>query len=343
MESFVKAGRVNIETLYLVERGALLFFSINLIAASLGIDRLSWSENSETEFVFGWKSWLQTDTSNAGVIVIRDRDYSNNDCAISACDANESAGSVFFFLNVLALVMLACCCVLSLEMAVFHYTVTVKKVINAGMAVVAFVFNLTAWANWAAKSQTTAISQANAGNSTMFASSFWYSVFASFFLFGYSALVIKQNVENYLDKKKPREEAKPLPASTIPTARGGRDHRDRNISTLLKSRIVTAEQEPPPPTVPKLPERLSLPREEGRRGAGAPPLPPAQSLNDIPPPLPPRVSAAERITKDVDRLPAVPNAPNLPRRRSRGLPAVRAVPVSGEVRTVTTLSSSEEE
>merc|ERR1719193_1918194 len=106
---------------------------------------------------------------------------------------------------------------------------------NAVMAFFAFVFSLTAWANWIANSETTALSQANAGNSTMFASSFWYSVFACFFLFGYCVLVIKQNVENFLDKQKPREDARPLPASAIPTARGGREHRDRNISTLLKS------------------------------------------------------------------------------------------------------------
>lgn len=323
MENVVKTGRVNIETLYVVEKGALLFFSVNLIAASLGVDKLSWSENSETEFVFGWNSWLQTDTSNAGVVVIRDRDYSSSDCTISACGANEEAGKVFFALNMLALVMLACCCFLSFEMAVFHHTLTLKKVVNAVIACLAFVFNLTAWANWSAKSQTSAISQANAGNRTMLASSFWYSVFACFFLFGYCVLVIKQNVENYLDKQKPREEAKPLPAAVIPTARGGKNHKNKEISSLLNNRIVTKEIEPAPPTIPPLPGRLSNPEEKDKTSrGGAPPPAPSQTLKSVPPPLPPRVSVNQtRVVK----LPAAPPAPEgVPRRQSRGLPPVRA-------------------
>jgi hypothetical protein len=317
MEYVVKTGRVNIETLYVVEKAALLFFSVNLIAASLGVDKLSWSENSETEFVFGWNSWLQTDT-NAGVIVIRDRDYS--DCTISACSTNEQAGKVFFVLNMMALVMLACCCILSLEMAVFHYTLTLKKVVNAVMACFAFVFNLTAWANWSAKSQTSAISQANAGNNTMLASSFWYSVFASFFLFGYCVLVIKQNVENYYDKQKDREDAKPLPASIVPSAGGGKNHKNKEISSLLNNRIVTKEIEPAPPAIPPLPGRLSNPERTGS-GEGAPPRPTTSTmLKSVPPPLPPRVSPAPGL-----KLPTAPEVPTAePRRRSRGLPSVKA-------------------
>jgi len=312
MDYVVKTGRVNIETLYSVEKCACLFFSINLIAASLGIDKLSWSENSETEFVFGWNSWMQTDTSNAGVIVIRDRDYTSSECTVSACEANESAGRIFFILNMITLVLLACCCFFSFEMAVFHHTVTVKKVINAIMAICAFLFNLTAWANWSATSDTSAISQFNAGNSTMLASSFWYSVFACFFLFGYCVLVIKQNVENYRDKQKPREDARPLPASMVPTARGGRNHKNENISTLLKSRIITKDVEPPPPTVPRLPTRLSNPENSTAKGSGKP---------SAPPPLPPRVSKMENPGRN---LPVAPPAPGkAPRKRSIGLPAVR--------------------
>jgi len=297
-----------------VEKCALLFFSVNLIAASLGVDKLSWSENSETEFVFGWNSWVQTDTSNAGVIVIRDRSYTSGACTVSACEANDSAGRIFFVLNMMTLVLLACCCILSFEMAVFHHTVTIKKVINAIMAVCAFLFNLTGWANWSATSDTTAISQLNAGNSTMLASSFWYSVFACVFLFIYCVLVIKQNVENYQDKQKPREDVKPLPASMVPTARGGRNHKNENISTLLKSRIITKEVEPPPPTVPAMPLRLSNP--EGKSSAGNRPAPP--------PPLPPRVSKMDNPAIKMPSAPAPPKTPpNAPRRRSRGLPAVR--------------------
>jgi len=327
MENVVKTGRVNIETLYLVEKGALLFFSVNLIAASLGIDKLSWSESSETEFVFGWKSWLQTDTSNAGIIVIRDRDYASSACTISACSVNESAGMVFFSLNMITLLLLACCCILSLEMAVFHHSATIKKVINAILAICAFTFNLTAWTNWSAKSDTSAISQANAGNSTIFASSFWYSVFACFFLFGYCVLVIKQNVENYLDKQKPREDAKPLPAAIVPTARGGKNHKNEDISSLLKSRIITKDIEPPPPAVPELPQRLSNPEEKSSttKGSGAPPAPPAKALSSVPPPLPPRVSTMDTKALNLPSAPGAPDAPpNFPRKRSRGLPAVRA-------------------
>jgi len=312
MEYAVKTGRVNIETLYLVEKCALLFFSVNLIAASLGINKLSWSENSETKFVFGWNSWMQTDT-NAGVIVIRDRDYSSTECTVSACEANESAGRIFFVLNMITLVLLGCCCLLSFEMAIFHHTVTLKKVINAIMAVCAFLFNLTAWANWSATSDTSAISQFNAGNSTMLASSFWYSVFACFFLFGYCVLVIKQNVENYRDKQKPREDARPLPASMVPTARGGRNHKNENISTMLKSRLITKDVEPSPPTVPNLPQRLSNPEDGAAKGSAKRPA--------APPPLPPRVSKMENRGINLPRAPPAPK--KSPRKRSIGLPAVR--------------------
>lgn len=314
MQNSVKKGRVNIETLYLVEKGALLFLSINLIAASLGIDKLAWSQNRETEFVFGWNSWTQTDTSNTGIVVIRDRAYTGSECTIASCDATELGGRIFFFLNVMAIILLVCCCVFTLEMAVFHYTKTFKKFMNVFLAFSAFAFNLTAWSFWVAKSDTTPISQQNAGASTRHASSFWYSLLACFFLLMYCMLVLKQNVSNFLDKRKLREEARPLPASSIPTARSGRGYQDKEISKLVKSRIITTGSDPAPPTIPDLPRKLTAEPDEDAVTIRKPST--RLTLKNMPPPpLPPRVTPVVRLAG---------GPPGLPKRRSRGLPAVRA-------------------
>jgi len=324
MQNSVKAGRVNIETLYLVEKGALLFLSINLIAASLGINKLAWSENSETEFVFGWNSWTQIDSTNSGVIVIRDRKYASSQCTLDACDANENAGTIFMVLNMLAIILLVCCCCISLEMAVFHHTTTLKKVMNAIMTLLAFTFNLTAWCFWVANSDTTALAQANAGSSTRHASSFWYSLLAWLFLSMYCLLVMKQNIANFMDKRKERDDARPLPSASIPQVRGGGRHKDKDISKLLKSRVITKEKEPAPPTIPELPRKLSSNPEEEAIVIRTPES--RLSLKHVPPPLPPRtsyVTPVERLTTPVERL-----APSLPRKRSRGLPSVRTSQVS---------------
>jgi len=323
MQNSVKEGRVDIETVYLVEKGALLFLSVNLIAASLGIDKLAWSDNSGTEFVFGWNSWIQTDTSNSGVTVIRDREYGSNDCTLDSCDANKQAGLIFFTLNMIALFLLAGCCIISLEMAVFHFTYSYKKVINAIMAVLAFTFNLTGWCNWIANSNTTEISQANAGSSTMHASSFWYSVFACLFLFVYCILVLKQNVANLLDKRKPREEVRPLRAAHVPTARDGSRHENKNISRLLESRVITTEKDPAPPIVPEIPRKLTAETDEESVKVLPPPVP-TLALKNFPPPLPPR---KDHMTP-VERFSAG-SGPGLARKRSRsrGLPSVRTVSV----------------
>jgi len=319
MQNIVKTGRVNIETLYLVEKGGLLFLSINLIAASLGINKLAWSENSETEFVFGWNSWTQIDSANSGIIVIRDREYSGGECTLASCDASENAGTIFMVLNILAIILLACCCAVSMEMAVFHHTKTIKKVMNAIMALLAFTFNLIAWCFWAANSDTTEISQANAGSSTRHASSFWYSLLASLFLFMYCVLVFKQNLANYMDKGKLREEATPLPAASIPTARGGKRHQDKDISKLLQSRVITKEKDPAPPTIPELPRKLSSNPQEDVITIRTPEA--RLSLKNVPPPLPPRTS----YVTPVERV-----SHGLPRKRSRGLPAVRSSVASKE-------------
>lgn len=319
MQNSVKEGRVNIETLYLVEKGALLFLSINLIAASLGINQLAWSETSETEFIFGWNSWTQTDVSNSGVIVIRNREYFSSDCTVASCDTSRQAGIVFFVLNMVAIALLACCCMINLEMAVFHYTNTYKKVMNAIMAVLAFAFNLTAWCFWVATSDTTNISQANAGSSTNYASSFWYSVFAGFFLLILSILTLKQNVSNFKDKRKVRKDARPLPAANIPTARGGRSHQDKDISKLLQTRVITTDtphNDPPPPTIPEPPRKLSTnPDEDLEAGILEPG--PTLSLKNVPPPLPPRTSYVTPVVRVSTKT------TGLQRKRSRGLPPVR--------------------
>jgi len=323
MRNSVKQGRVNIETLYLVEKGALLFLSINLIAASLGIDKLSWSENSETEFVFGWSTWTQTNTANTGVIVIRNRSYS--DCTVTSCDLSEHAGIIFFVLNTIAIIMLACCCIINLEMAVFHFTNTSKKLMNAFMAVSAFAFNLTAWCFWAATSDTTKISQENAGSTTRHASSFWYCVFACFFLFIYSILVLKQNIKNCIDKRKLRDEVRPLPAANIPTARDGRGHQAKDINKLLQSRIIIVDNEPTHLTFPDPPGKLATDSEDEEENIHT--QNPVGTSRKEPPPLPPRTSYVTPVV----RLSSA--SPGLPRRRSRGLPSVRqpAVVVKEEV------------
>lgn len=323
MQNSVKKGRVNIETLYVIEKGALLFLSINLIAASLGIDKLSWSENSETEFIFGWNSWLQTDSSNTGVVVIRDREYGSSACTLDSCDANKHAGSIFFGMNIMAIILLSFCCIINLEMAVFHYTNTSKKIANAFMACLAFIFNITAWSFWTANSDTIEISQANAGNSTMHACSFWYCVLACLFVFMYCILVLKQNVANLMDKKKLREEARPLPAANIPTARGGRKHQNKDISKLLNSRIITSDKDPPPPTVPELPRKLSH-SHEGDEEPGTILTPaPNLALKIVPPPLPPRKSK-QQMPPVVRLSAAAPvDKPRTARSRSKGLPSVR--------------------
>jgi len=325
MQNSVKAGRVNIETLYLIEKGALLFLSINLIAASLGVNKLAWSQNSETEFVFGWNSWIQTDSANSGVIVIRDRKYGSSQCLLDACDANDHAGTIFMVLNMLATVLLVCCCFITLEMAVFHHTRTIKKAMNVIMALLAFTFNLTAWCFWVANSDTEALSQANAGSSTRYASSFWYSLLACFFLFMYCVLVMKQNIANFVDKRKEREDARPLPAASIPTARGGRGHQDKDISKLLQTRVITKETEPAPPIIPELPRKLSSNPEDDeaiiiRRPESR------LSLKQVPPPLPPRTSYVTPVERLAPSPPTKKGPHSLPRRRSRGLPSVRAPP-----------------
>jgi len=317
MQNIVKEGRVNIETLFLVEKGALLFLSINLIAASLGVNKLAWSENNETEFIFGWSTWTQTDTSNNGITVIRNRAYI--DCTIASCDASKQAGIIFFVLNMLAIILLAFCCIINLEMGVFHHTNTSKKIMNAFMAVSAFAFNLTAWCFWVATSDTTDISQANAGSSTRNASSFWYSVFACFFLFIYSILVLKQNVSNFKDKRKVREEARPLPAANVPTARGGRGHQDKDISKLLQTRVITTDtsrKDPPFPIIPDRPANLSSTSDEEPEANVIAPAP-TSSLNNLPPPLPPRTSYVTPVVRFST------GKPGLQRKRSRGLPSVR--------------------
>jgi len=321
----VKAGRVNVETLYLIEKGILLFMSVNLIAASLGLDRLAWSENSETEFVFGWNSWIQTDMSNTGVLVIRDRNYDSSECTLDSCGSNKHAGRVFLALNMLALSLLGFCCVITLEMAVFHYTVSGKKIANALTAVLAFTFNLTAWSYWSAEANTSEISKENAGNSTFYGRSFWYSVFGCFFLFAYCILVIKQNIINYLDKQKDREDATPLSASSIPSSRGGKEHKDDRITALLQSRVVVPESDPPPPSTPDLPRKLTA---DPGSNSGAIRRPDSTlALKNVPPPLPPRPNK--------DRMPLPPVmrvAPNPAeyRRRSRGLPPIRKSSADGE-------------
>jgi len=325
MQNSIKKGRVDIETLYLVEKGALLFLSVNLIAASLGVDKLSWSENSETEFIFGWNSWIQTDTSNAGVTVIRDRDYGSSDCTLGSCDANKEAGMTFFVLNMMALFLLAFCCIISIEMAIFHYTNYYKKILNAIMAILAFMFNLTAWCNWKANSNSTGISQANAGNSTMVASSFWYNVLACIFLFLYCILVLKQNLVNFQDKRKPREEVKPRRSDDVPTARYGREHENKNITKLLQSRIITSERDPTPPNVPDIPRKLTAEIDEDSVKVLPPPVP-TLALRNLPPPLPPRTSK-ESLTP-VERVSSTQIG--VRRKRSRGLPSVRTVAVVPE-------------
>jgi len=314
--SVIKKGRVNIETLYLVEKGALLFLSINLIAASLGIDKLSWSENSNTEFVFGWSTWTQTDTSKSGVIVIRNRAYSDSDCAVASCDPSEHAGIIFFVLNTMGIILLACCCIIHLEMAVFHYTNTSKKIINAFFAVLAFTFNLTAWCFWTATSDTTEISKTNAGGATRHASSFWYCVFACFFLFIYTILVLKQNFTNCMDKRKLRDEVRPLPAANVPTARDGRGHQAKDINKLLQSRIIIVDNEPAHLTFPDPPGKLATDSEDEQVN-DVHTQTPIVSSNNLPPPLPPRTSYVTPVV----RLSS--STPGLPRRRSRGLPSVR--------------------
>jgi len=325
MHHSVKEGRINIETVYLVEKGALLFLSVNLIAASLGIDKLSWSENSGTEFVFGWNSWIQTDTSITGVTVIRDREYGSNDCALDSCDSSMQAGLLFFSMNMITLILLACCCIITLEMAVFHFTYSYKKVANAIMAILAFTFNLTGWCNWVANSKTSEISQANAGNSTVWASSFWYSVFACLFLFVYCILVLKQNVANFVDKKKDREDVRPLPAAIIPTARSGSSHDNKNITRLLESRILKSEKDPPPPTLPEIPRRLTGDTDEESVKVLPPPVP-TLALKNLPPPLPPRTTKEHKTP--VERFSGTGGGRK--RGRSRGLPSVRTVSVVNE-------------
>jgi len=329
----VKAGRVNVETLYLIEKGALLFMSVNLIAASLGLDTLAWSKNSETEFVFGWNSWIQTDISNSGVLVIRDRNYDSSECTLDSCSANEYAGRLFLVLNLLALCLLGFCCAITLEMAVFHFTVSAKKIANVLMAVLAFTFNLISWSYWSAESDTSEISKENAGNSTFYGRSFWYSVFGCFFLFVYCILVIKQNVINYLDKQKDREDARPLSVSRIPSARGGKEHKNEQISALLQSRVVMSESDPPPPpSTPDLPRKLTADPDSNSAQIRRPD--PTLALKNVPPPLPPRPNKDRMPMPPVMRI--APN-PAEYRRRSRGLPPIRKssadeeIPVDNEI------------